>query len=134
MPTVDSAMTTSVVTIAPDETVTAAARMMSDHRVSGLPVVDPDGRVIGIITETDLLHRARVPDPGPWGDENVERRLQSAIVREVMSHDVVGICPDAPLSQAAQLMEKERVKRLVVFGPGFEMKGIISRTDVIAAL
>lgn len=96
MPTVDSAMTTSVVTIAPFETVAAAARMMSDRGVSGLPMVDPDGRVIGIITEANLLHRTRVPDQSRLDDEDVERRRQSATVREVMSHDVVGICPDAP--------------------------------------
>ena len=99
MPTVDSAMTTSVVTIAPFETVAAAARMMSDRGVSGLPMVDPDGRVIGIITEANLLHRTRVPDQSRLDDEDVERRRQSATVREVMSHDVVGICPDPPPSR-----------------------------------
>ena len=134
MHTVEEAMTADVVTIAPDETVAAAARMMSDGGVSGLPVIDPNGRVMGLITETDLFDLARVPDPGRLGDDAVGRRRPPATVREVMSRDVVGICPDAPLSEATRLMEAEHVKRLVVFGPGFELKGIISRSDVIAAL
>ena len=65
--TVEEAMTADVVTIAPDETVAAAARMMSDGGVSGLPVIDPNGRLMGLITETDLFDLARVPTLVVWG-------------------------------------------------------------------
>lgn len=135
MHTVEEAMTTEVVTVSPEAPVTVAARLMRDTGVSGLPVVDREGRVVGIVTEADLLHRAVLPEL----EEVLSRRRGSsesvgATVADVMSRDVVGVRRDDPLAKAARLMETARVRRLVVVGDGFTLEGIISRSNVVAAL
>ena len=135
MHTVEEAMTSHVVTVSPESPVTVAARVMRDSGVSGLPVVDGDGCVVGIVTEADLLHRAVLPDLA-----NVKNRRGSrgegseSRVCDVMSREVVGVRRDDPLAKAARLMETARVRRLVVAGDGFTLEGIISRRDVVAAL
>ena len=135
MHTVEEAMTAHVVTVSPDASVTIAARIMRDTGVSGLPVVDRDGGVVGILTEADLLHRAVLPEPAEADTRRDSRRQPSgAAVADLTSRDVVGVRRDDPLAKAARLMEKARVRRLVVVGEGFTLEGIISRRDVVAAL
>ncbi len=135
MHTVEEAMTADVVTVEPDAPVTFAARIMRDAGVSGLPVVDCDGCVVGIVTEADLLHRAVVPDSA---DAEAKRsapdRWPGSTVADLMSREVIGVRREDPLAKAARLMEKARVRRLVVVGNGFALEGIISRSDVVAAL
>lgn len=135
MHTVEEAMTAGVVTVEPDAPVTFAARIMRDAGVSGLPVVDCDGCVMGIVTEADLLHRAVVPDSADAEAKRSARdRWPGSTVADVMSRKVIGVRRDDPLAKAARLMEKARVRRLVVVGNGFALEGIISRSDVVAAL
>ena len=134
MHTVEEAMTDHVVTVRPEASATAAARIMRDVGVSGLPVVDREGRVVGILTEADLLHRAVVHDPAATVTPRRSNDLPSAAVADLMSRDVLGLRRDDPLAKAARLMEKARVRRLVVVGDGFVLEGIISRSDVVAAL
>ncbi len=135
MHTVHEAMTMSVITVAPDTSVTAAARIMRDAGVSGLPVVDPVGRVVGMLTEADLLTRAVLPELDDASTGHSERGLPvGSTVADLMSRDVIGVRPTDPLAKAARLMDKARVRRLVVVGDGFTLQGIISRRDVVAAL
>lgn len=135
MHTVEEAMTVEVITVGPDEPVTAAARIMRDAAVSGLPVVDASGAVLGILTEADLLHRAVLADLADVGDRGGSRdRSLGSTVADLMSCDVLAVRRDAPLAKAARLMEKARVRRLLVVGPEFVIEGVISRADVIAAL
>ena len=134
MHTVEEAMTEHVVTVWPEASATVAARIMRDIGVSGLPVVDGEGCVVGILTEADLLHRAVVADPAEIDAKHRPRGWPSATVANLMSLDVLGLRRDDPLAKAARLMEKARVRRLVVVGDGFALEGIISRSDVVAAL
>ena len=134
MHTVKEAMSTDVVTVGPDVPVTAAARIMRDAGVSGLPVIDSDGRVVGILTEADLLHRAVVADPTEMTTHRSRDRWSASTVAELMSRNVLGVRRDDPLAKAARLMETARVRRLVVVGEGFALEGIISRRDVVGAL
>ena len=135
MHTVEGAMTVEVVTVRPDEPVTVAARTMRDAGVSGLPVVDASGAVVGILTEADLLHCAVLADLSEIGDRDGSRdRSSGSTVADLMSRDVLAVRRDAPLAKAARLMEKARVRRLLVVGPEFTIEGIISRRDVVAAL
>ncbi len=135
MHTVEEAMTANVVTVAPDASVTVAARIMRDAGVGGLPVVDNVGSVVGILTEADLLHRAALPDPADTDTRRGSRKRSSgSTVSDLMSREVVGVRRDDPLAKAARLMEKARVRRLVVVGDGFALEGIISRRDIVAAL
>jgi CBS domain-containing protein len=135
MHTVEEAMTHDVVTVWPHESVTVAARIMRDAGVSGLPVIDADRHVVGILTEADLLHRAVLPDSAhDRARDDVPESWSKATVADLMSREVLGVRRSDPLAKAARLMEKARVRRLVVVGDGFRLEGIISRRDVVAAL
>jgi len=135
MHAVEETMSADVVTVLPDASVTVAARIMRDAGVSGLPVVDSDGCVVGILTEADLLHRAIIEGPGERAVSRLSRdRRAGSTVAELMSRDVIGVRRDDSLATAARLMETARVRRLVVVGDGLALEGIISRSDVIAPL
>jgi len=132
---VEDAMTVEVVTVGPDEPFTVAARIMRDAGVSGLPVVDASGCVIGILTEADCLHRAVETGPPEIGSRRrLRNRTWARTVADLMTRDVLSVHRDTPLAEAARLMEKAKVRRLVVVGPGFVLEGIITRNDVAAAL
>jgi len=115
-------MTTDVVAVAPSTSIRDAARMMFRYRVSGLPVVDPDGHVLGIITEGDFLAMELKRADG--GDT-------AEFVSEAMSHSVLSISPDLEVMEAARFMHEHDVKRLVVVEDS-TMTGIISRFDIVA--
>lgn len=116
-------MTTDVVAVGPTTSTRDAARMMFRYRVSGLPVVDPDDHVLGIITEGDFLE--------------LELRRQEegevhSLVKDVMSHSVLSVSPDLEIMDAARFMHEHSVKRVLVVEDG-KMVGIISRFDIVAA-
>jgi len=116
-------MTTDVVAVAPTTTVRDAARMMFRYRVSGLPVVDAEDHVLGIITEGDFL-----------GVEIARAEAGTApeLVRDAMSHSVLSIPADLEVLEAARYMQSNDVKRLVVVEDA-KMVGVISRFDIVAA-
>jgi CBS domain-containing protein len=115
-------MTTDVVAVAPTTSIRDAARMMFRYRVSGLPVVDPEGHVLGIITEGDFLDMELKRADGGETPE---------FVSEAMSHSVWSVSPDLEVMDAARYMSDHDVKRLVVIEDG-TMTGIISRFDIVA--
>jgi CBS domain-containing protein len=116
-------MTTDVVAVGPTTSTRDAARMMFRYRVSGLPVVDPDDHVLGIITEGDFLEMElkRVDH----GEVNPE-------VKDIMSHSVLSVTPDLEVMDAARFMLEHSVKRVLVVEDD-KMVGIISRFDIVAA-
>jgi CBS domain-containing protein len=137
-------MTTPVITVTPEANVAEAARLMLEHRVSGLPVVNPAGAVVGVVSESDLLHRAEtgterrrsgwlrfLADRGQLADEYAHSHARK--VGEVMTPVVVSVAPTAPLADAVGLMESRNVKRLPVIDGG-RLVGIISRANVVRAL
>jgi CBS domain-containing protein len=137
-------MTRNIVSIARDAPVRQAIRLMLDNHVSGLPVVDGAGKMVGILTEGDLLHRSEIATerhhwhwlefvlgPGRMASEYV--RTHGRVVDELMTREVVGIGPDAGLDEIVALMERHRVKRLPVVDDG-RLVGIVSRADLLAAL
>lgn len=115
-------MTTDVVAVAPSTTVRDAARMMFRYRVSGLPVVDPDDHLLGIITEGDFL---------AMEVERADTGAAAELVEQVMSHSVLTVGPDLEIIEAARFMHTNDVKRVVVVEDE-RMVGIISRFDVVA--
>lgn len=116
-------MTTDVVAVGPGTSTRDAARMMFRYRVSGLPVVDPDDHVLGIITEGDFLEmELKRQDEGTAASE----------VKDVMSHSVLSVSPDLEIMDAARYMYEQSVKRVLVVEDG-RMVGIISRFDIVAA-
>lgn len=137
-------MSGSVITVTPDRTIADAAELMLRHRISGLPVVDASGALIGIITEGDLLRRAETGTArrrARWlelltGAGRLAQDYAAAHARrvaEVMTTDVVTILPEEPLENAVHLMERRRIKRLPVVEGG-RLVGIVSRADLVRAL
>ena len=137
-------MTRAPVTTSPDASLEAAANLMVRTRVSGLPVVDANGAIVGILTEGDLLRRVELGTaghrpgwfssflaPGRTAHEYV--RTHGRKVSEIMTTDVVSTSSDAPLSEVVALMEAQQVKRLPVLQKG-QLIGIVSRADLLRAL
>lgn len=137
-------MTRKVIKIAPDNTITDVARLMLDNRVSGLPVVDLKGALVGIVTERDLLRRREIGTQRKrprWLDFILGPARQAADyvqtagrrVDEIMTRDVRTVAEDTPLSDVVAIMEKYRVKRVPVMN-GNKLTGIISRQNFVRAV
>jgi CBS domain-containing protein len=137
-------MTREVMTIRPDTLIAAAVAQMVAARVSGLPVLDGAGRLVGILTEGDLLRRFELGTarhrpgwlnflrgPGPAAADYV--RTRTLHVMDVMTSSPVSVPPDAPLEQVVGVMERARIKRVPVVSDD-RVIGIISRGDLVRAL
>lgn len=127
---VDSVMTREVVAVPPGASLKDAAHLLVTHRISGLPVVDRDGRVIGVVSERDLLFKER-------GEVDVDRtadrrKLEGHVVGDVMTMPPRTIEPWRTVAVAAKLMLDADVHRLPVVEDG-RLVGIVSRADLIRA-
>ena len=140
---VRQAMSTHVVTVTPDTPIGDAMRTMLGEHISGLPVVDAQGALAGMLTEGDLMRRvetgterrrpawlAFVLGPGRLAHDYTASHARR--VGEVMTREVVTIAADAPLDEAVRKMEQHHVKRLPVVGSG-GLVGILSRADLLRA-
>jgi CBS domain-containing protein len=137
-------MTKGVISITPESSVTKAARMMLLYEISGLPVIDGSGKLVGIVTEGDFLRRAELGterhrkrwvellvDIGPLAEEYAHSHGRK--VEEVMTRDVVTVTEDASLEEVARLMERHRIKRVPVLRNA-QVIGIVSRANFLHAL
>ena len=137
-------MTRDLVTVGPGTPVAQAIRLMLDNQVSGLPVLDGAGKMVGILTEGDLLrrsetgterHRPRwlelLMGPGRMASEYV--RTHGRKVEEIMTSDLVSVTGDTPLDEVVGLMERRRIKRLPVLEDDV-LVGIVSRADLLRSL
>ena len=137
-------MTSPVISIEPEATILQAIRLMLQRHISGLPVVDGSGRLVGVVTEGDFLRRAEtgtqrqrprwlefLMGPGRLAEDYTHTHGRK--VAEVMTPEPVTIGEDTPLEKAVQLMERRRFKRLPVVSNG-QMVGIISRANLMHAL
>ncbi|MBX4898502.1 CBS domain-containing protein [Rhizobium bangladeshense] len=139
-----SIMTPNPTTIGPNVKIWEAANAMVDRHISGLPVVDQSGDLLGIISESDFLRRGEIHTQAPhslWRDFFASRgglaeeyaKSFGNDVGEVMSSPAVTVQPDASIETAAKLMAEKNVKRLPVV-EGNHLIGIVTRFDVMAAL
>ena len=119
-------MTTGVVTVRPDTLYRKVAAMLREHRVSGFPVTGDDGKVAGVVTETDLL--ALVAGRRRRG----HRAAGQATAGDLMSHPAVTVGPDDLVKAAARLMRKQRLQRLPVVDRDGRLAGVVSRSDVLS--
>jgi len=137
-------MTHSVISVTPETTIADAAGLMLEHRISGLPVVDKGGAVVGVVTEGDLLHRTETGterrhsrwlefliSPGRLAEDY--SRANARNVGEVMSAEVVAVTPGDSLAEVVRLMERHHIKRLPVIEGG-RLLGIVSRANLVRAL
>jgi CBS domain-containing protein len=137
-------MTQDIVTIAPNTSLVDAIQLMLKFRVSGLPVVDNSGRLVGLLTEGDLLHRVEtgtdVPRMG-WlralatrgylADQYVHSHGRR--VQDVMTRDVMTVTEDSPLADIVRVMESKRFRRVPVVSDD-RLVGIVSRSDLVRVL
>jgi CBS domain-containing protein len=135
-------MTHQVITARPDMSIREAAELMATHGVSGLPVVDERGAVVGILSEGDLILRQKPRVARPWwrgffqNGERMAREYQKAMgttVGEVMTRAVVCVSPDLPIESAALILAERQIRRLPVVSEG-RLVGIVSRGDLVKAL
>ena len=136
-------MTTRVVAVRKNATFKDMAALLTEYRVSAFPVLDDEGKVIGVVSEADLLSKeALVADMGsqaawlghiegsPYHDEFAKAAAVTAA--DLMTEPPVVVTPDEPVTSAARLMYHGRVKRLPVVGEKGQLIGIVSRADVLS--
>lgn len=136
--TVEEVMTRPVVVIHTDATFCVMANLLRRHRISGLPVVDGDHRLVGMVSESDLLRRlvraetVRVfADQGPFAAPGCQSRATAESAGGLMSEPAVSTTPRVSVDEALQLMHRHGVRRLPVVDEGRHVVGIVTRTDLL---
>jgi len=137
-------MTRQVVSVGPDASILDAARLMFQNNISGLPVVDANGSLVGIVSEGDFLRRTEIGTErkrsrwlevftrsGQVADEYA--RSHGRRIEDIMTPDPATVTEDTPLDEAVELMERRRIKRLPVVR-GRQVVGMLSRADLMHAL
>jgi CBS domain-containing protein len=147
-PFVKDFMTVQPVTTSPSASVEAAVKTMEEHQISGLPVVDEGNRVVGILSEGDLLIReSPMKQPlymtllgsiiyfeSPTQFHQHIKKSLGMLVQDVMTAKPITIHPDASLSDAAEVMLEKKVNRLPVVDADLKLVGILTRHDLVSAL
>jgi CBS domain-containing protein len=137
-------MTKDVITVGPETTVGEIAGLLVRHRISAVPVVTQDNRVVGIVSQTDLGHRSETgtEKKRKWwlevfADTDVKAReyIKSHGLRaqDVMSRVVVSVAKDASLSEVAEILDTHRIRQVPVMEGG-KLVGMISRADLVRKL
>ena len=137
-------MTKAVISIPSDGTVEEAVRVMLEHHVSALPVIDADGKLVGLVSEGDLMRRIEKPQSArrSWWLELLEGsgdsardfvKLRSHHVADVMTRDVITAQEETTVAEVARLLEKHHIKRVPVVKDA-RVVGIVSRANLLHAL
>jgi len=138
-------MTRQPITATPEMLIAEAVKLMAQHRISGLPVVDATGVVVGIVSEGDLLRRAELGTerqhrrwvelllgPGRRAREYVDAHARK--VGEVMTDEVASVVAETSLADVVRIIERRHIKRLPVIDESGRLVGIVSRADLVHAL
>ena len=134
--TIADVMTSDVVTVDEETSFRRLVGLMHECRVSAVPVVDEDGRILGVVSEADLLVKE---DPAVFIQHLVDRKAQrverekavAAVAGKLMTAPAVTIGPRATVTEAAHLMRDEHVKRLFVTDESGKVIGVVSRVDLL---
>jgi len=111
-------MTRKVATIHPEASAQEAAQLLYQNRISGAPVVDADGKLIGVITEADIISKVN---------------REGLCVADIMSHDVIIVSEETPVNEIAALLTERKIKRVPVVEDA-KLVGIVSRADIVHAV
>ena len=145
MLTVADVMTTDIIQVAPDTSVQEIAKLLFERHISGAPVVDATGALVGIVSEGDLIsHAGAVGETGPrsWWLRIFSDTARGAAdyvkthgrtAADVMTRDPITVTPDAKLADVARLLEKHRIKRAPVVEGG-RLLGIVTRSNLLQGL
>ncbi|MEX2035066.1 MAG: CBS domain-containing protein [Xanthobacteraceae bacterium] len=137
-------MVTNVITVTPNHSVHEVAEILLERRISGVPVLNAAGELVGIVSEGDLMRRA---DAGTghrrswWlrllmGREGLAQEFvkeHARKVADIMTHDVITASPETPVSDLAELLERNAIKRVPIVD-GRKVVGIVSRANLLQAL
>jgi len=137
-------MVSPVISVKPSCTVKEVAKTLLERRISAVPVVDDTGKLVGIVSEGDLMHRAEIGTQRrhSWwlrvltGDDALAAEYTKAHARtvaDVMTRDVITASPDTPLHEIAALLERHSIKRVPIVRDG-ALLGIVSRANLLQAL
>ena len=134
-------MTKNVIKIRADADLNEVTNLLSGNRISGLPVVDEDNRVIGLITEADVLSMAGMRKDHGFKDiirhilgEPLSRPKESRRLRDVMTSPAITTGPEADIREVALTLDEKRIKRLPVVDEQGRLIGVISRADIVRAI
>jgi CBS domain-containing protein len=141
---VSDIMRRSFATIKPDAPLMDAAHLLMETNQRGLPVVDREGALVGVVSEGDFLHRTELdisPPPGNWLEELLgieedtpaRRRMRARLVREVMTRDPACVDDEASLDEVVALMDARHIAQLPVVCGG-SVVGVVSRVELLAAV
>lgn len=136
-------MTRDVITIAPETAVVEIVRLLLGRGISGVPVVDAAGAVVGVVSEGDLLRRSEIGTEKQRGTllsfftgvatlASDYVRSHGATAKDVMTSTVVSVAPTATLAEIADVMEEKRIKRVPVIDGG-KLVGLVSRSNLLRA-
>lgn len=138
-------MTSEVITVRPDTSVREVARIFTENNISGVPVLDDQDKVIGIVTESDLIFQNKRFNVPPFitildsffflnSPEKMDRELKKiagATVGDICSSPVISISPETPLDEIATLMTEKKIHTLPVLGESGRMVGVVGKKDII---
>ncbi len=134
-------MTKNVIKVKEDADINEVATLLSENRISGLPVVDSEDRVIGMITEADVLAMAGMKRGHAFKDivrhllgEPLSSPKQSKCLRDVMTSPAITTGPEADIREIALTLDEKRIKRLPVVDEQGKLIGVISRADIVRAI
>lgn len=138
---VSEVMTKKVVAVKKGADLHEVSRLLSENRVSGLPVIDDEARVVGVITEADVLvmtglqrgHTIKELIKHLFG-EPLPKHKEGGRVEAFMTAPAITVKPDADIRETAAILDKKRIKRLPVVDDDNRLVGIISRADIVRAM
>jgi len=129
-------MTQWPISVHPETSTREALRLLDEHTITAMPVVQPDGRIVGVVSEADLVRDAVPGDPRTHLDISRDdpRTSRPGTVAEVMNHHPVTVGPQADVAEAVELMTSTAVKSVPVVDDTLHVLGMLSRRDVVHVL
>ena len=134
-------MTKDIISIEKYDSIMRVANILSEKNISGLPVVDKEKKVIGIITQADILSMVGVGREHTFKDllkymlgEPLPEQKRGDSVGDIMTSPAVTIKPEANISEAVRLMDEKRIRRLTVVDEKLRLIGILTRADILKAV
>lgn len=135
---VSDVMTKDVITVKKNAGLHETARLLAENKISGMPVIDEENHVIGIVTEADILYMAGMKRDHTFKDillhiigEPVPKRKNGKTVADVMTSPAITTKPEADIREVAKILDEKRIKRLPVVDEENRLIGIISRANII---
>ncbi|CUU17750.1 Inosine5monophosphate dehydrogenase EC 111205 CDS [Bradyrhizobium sp.] len=138
-------MVSPAITVDANATVREVAQLLLARRISAVPVVDADNKILGIVTESDLMHRAEAGTERPYswwlrpltGDAQLATdyvKSHAVKVDDIMTRDVVTAAPETPLHEIAMLLENNQIRRVPIVDQKGQLVGIVSRANLLQAI